>query len=86
MQELRFKNHVFVNEDSELQYDHLLQGLVCNKLGAAAVSLDEQRERGLLPQAGAGECWRSAPHVWNQASKPGVAFQKKPSTWTTQVP
>jgi len=55
LEELRFKNHVFVNEDSELQYDHLLQGLVCNKLGAAAVSLDEQRERGLLPQAGAEE-------------------------------
>ena len=56
VQELRFKNHVYKNEDSELKYDAMLQAMVCNKLGAEALSLEEQRERGVLPKAGEREC------------------------------
>ena len=41
----------YVDSDSTLKYDQLLQALVNSKLGAKALSLEEQRKRGLIAAA-----------------------------------
>eukprot|EP01052_Picozoa_sp_SAG31_P016193 SAG31_NODE_1064_length_10098_cov_3.617462_6_plen_948_part_00 len=51
VKELEFHNCIYVDEDSTLKYDHVLQALVNNKLGASALSLEEQRKRGLIAKA-----------------------------------
>ena len=51
LKELEFHNCYFVDDDSTLKYDQVLQALVNNKLGAAALSLEEQRKRGLIAAA-----------------------------------